>query len=67
MTTWRTRRSNSTDAWIAGDLVCLGVRDENLGKSGGEAVSEGKDLAWTCPIFLVGKYATWRHSIRTDN
>ena len=46
----RTRRSNSTDAWIAGDLVCLGVRDENLGKSGGEAVSEGKDLAWTCPF-----------------
>ena len=46
----RTRRSNSTDAWIAGDQLCWGVRDENLGKSGGEAVSQGKDLGWTCPF-----------------
>ena len=46
----RTRRSNSTDAWIAGDPLCWGVRDENLGKSGGEAVSQGKDLGWACPF-----------------
>ena len=46
----RTRRSNSTGAWIAGDQLCWGVRDENLGKSGEEAVAPGKDLGWTCPF-----------------